>query len=68
MTMTKTEELLVKKLFAVWNDAEFVCGVISNLETDEERQAVLDYIKDNDGASAEDISLLALHIDIERVK
>jgi hypothetical protein len=64
--LTHTEEKLIQVLRDIWDDKEFVLGVLTDLETDEERQAVLDYIQHNDGVTTEDIVLLALHIDNER--
>lgn len=64
--LTKTEKKLIQVLRDIWDDKEFVLGVVTDLETDEERQAVLDFIKSNDDVTTEDIVLLALHIDNER--
>ena len=64
--LTKTEKQLIQVLRDIWDDKEFVLGVVTDLETDEERQAVLDFIKSNDDVTTEDIVLLALHIDNER--
>ena len=66
--LTNTEKKLIQVLRDIWDDKEFVLGVVTDLETDEERQAVLDYIQSNDGVTTEDIVLLALHIDTERTK
>ena len=64
--LTQTEKRLIGILRDIWNDKEFVLGVMNDLETDEERQAVIDYIKDNKETSTEEIVLLALNIDLTR--
>lgn len=64
--LTQTEKRLIGMLRDIWDDKEFVLGVMNDLETDEERQAVIDYIKDNEEATTEDIVLLSLNIDLTR--
>lgn len=66
MELTKTEERLVDKLLAIWNDTEFVVGILAYLEDDEERQMMLDYIAENEKVSTEDLVLLSLFIDKQR--
>ena len=66
LKLTKTEERLVDKLLAIWNDAEFVAGVLAYLESDVERQTMLDYIAKTDNATPDDLALLALFIDKQR--
>ena len=66
LKLTKTEERLVDKLLAIWNDAEFVAGILAYLESDAERQAMLDYIAETDNAAPDDLALLALFIDKQR--
>lgn len=66
MKLTKTEELLVDKLLAIWNDAEFVAGILAYLESDAERQTMLGYIAENDNVAPDDLALLALFIDKQR--
>ena len=66
LKLTKTEKRLVDKLFAIWNDAEFVAGIIAYLEDDAERQTMLDYLAENENATTEDLVLLSLFIDRQR--
>ena len=66
LKLTKTEERLVDKLLAIWNDAEFVAGVLAYLESDVERQTMLDYIAKTDNVTPDDLALLALFIDKQR--
>lgn len=66
LKLTKTEERLVDKLLEIWNDAEFVAGILAYLESDAERQTMLDYIAENEKATTEDLVLLSLFIDRQR--
>ena len=66
--ITPTEKQLISMLKEIWNDKDFVIGIITDLETDEERQVVIDYIKNADDVTPEDLVLLSLHIDTERTK
>lgn len=66
--ITPIEKQLISMLKDIWNDKDFVIGIITDLETDDERQLVIDYIKNNDGAKPDDLVLLSLHIDNERTK
>ena len=66
MKLTKTEEQLIDKLLAIWNDTEFVVGILAYLENDEERQMMLDYIAENEKVSTEELVLLSLSIDKQR--
>lgn len=66
--LTKTEKRLMDALRNIWDDKEFVIGVLTDLETDEERQIVMDHIESNDNVTSEEITLLSLFIDSERSK
>lgn len=60
--LTETEKELVKKLRAIWNDKEFVIGVLSHLKDDEERGEIIEFIDSNDDVKSEDAVLLSLDI------
>lgn len=64
--LTKTEEQLVRKLKRIWNDYDFLIGVISYLKTDEERQKLIDSIDAGLLTNDEEIVLFALDIQQER--
>ena len=60
--LTETEKELVRKLRAIWNDKEFVIGVLSHLKDDEERGEIIEFIDSNDNVKSEDVVLLSLDI------
>lgn len=64
--LTKTGEQLVRKLKGIWNDYDFVVGVMSYLKTDEERQILIDGIDAGLLTTDEEIVLFALDIHQER--
>lgn len=64
--LTETEKELVKKLRDIWNDKEFVIGVLSHLKDDKERGEIIELIDSNDNAKSEDVVLLSLDIDRSR--
>lgn len=60
--LTTIEKELVKKLYTIWDDDEFVLGIICDLDDDYERKFVLDFIESTDDVTPEQIILLALNI------
>lgn len=60
--LTEVEKELVEKLRAIWNDKEFVIGVLSHLKDDEERGKLIEFIDSNDDVTSEAVTLLALDI------
>lgn len=70
--MIKDTKEMKRKLFdrlkEYHNDKDFVCGVVSNTQNDEDRQTIIDYIDNNENVSIESIILLSLHLKNERNK
>jgi len=64
MVLTKdpvgVEKTLKDRLFQIWKNPEFVGGVLICLQTDEERQAVLDAIEAGNLPEPDDITLICL--------
>lgn len=60
--LTEVEKELVEKLRAIWNDKEFVIGVLSHLKDDEERGELIEFIDSSDDVTSEAVTLLALDI------
>lgn len=65
---TDLEIELCRKLVSIKPDKDFVKGVMCYLETDEERQFVIDYIDKGEDVSTTQINLLSLDIELERRK
>lgn len=64
--LTELEKELVKKLRTIWNDKEFVIGVLSHLKDDEERGELIEFIDNNDDVTSEAVTLLSLDISQSR--
>ena len=60
--LTEVEKELVEKLRSIWNDKNFVIGVLSYLKNDEERRKLIEFIDSNDDVTSEQIDLLSLNI------
>ena len=57
---------LFNKLQEIHHDKDFVVGVMSNADNDEDRQTILDFIESEKDVSVEDVILLSLHLLNER--
>lgn len=57
---------LFDKLKEYHNDKDFVCGVVSNTQNDEDRQTIINYIDNSEDVTIENIILLSLHLKNER--
>ena len=64
--LTKAEKELVQKLREIWNDKEFVIGILSHVESDEECRQVIEFIDGGDSIQSEEVVLVALDIDSRR--
>lgn len=68
----KTEKLsaaemhLCELLSAVWNNSDFIVGVLNSLNDDSARNEMIEFIENNDDATSEQIDLLSLHISQSR--
>ncbi len=53
---------LIQKLRKIFDDKEFILGVLCDLESDNDIDTILKYIEQNKNAKSEDIILLSLQI------
>ena len=56
------KRILVQELKKIFNDKEFVLGVLCDLHSDDDIDTVLSYIKQNENVETKDIILLSLQI------
>ncbi len=54
---------LIKELRKVFDDKEFVLGILCDLRSDDDIKTLLTYIRQKDNIEAQDIILFALNID-----
>lgn len=62
----KIKRKLFDTLKSYYPDKDFVGGVISNTQTDADRQTIIDYIENGEDVSVENIILLSLDLKIEK--
>lgn len=53
---------LFEKLRLLYNEKDFVYGVMSNVHNDEDRKHIIDYLNDSDNVSVEQTILLSLKL------
>lgn len=66
--MNTVKRRLFDKLKNFYSDRDFVLGVISNVDTDENYQKILDYIDKGEDVSVESILTLSVLLDHETQK
>lgn len=54
---------LIKELRKVFDDKEFVIGILCDLRSDEDIETLLTYIQKNENIESQDIILFAMNID-----
>jgi hypothetical protein len=64
--LSDTGKTLYDKLYRIFNDDEFVLGVLIDVKTDSEKQELLDYIEEVKDISSEEVILKSLTINEER--
>lgn len=64
--LTETEKKLYEMLLKIWDDTDFLVGVLNSLKDDEEREEVIEFIESNDDVTSEQITLLSLDISQSR--
>lgn len=62
--MTKIKLMLGEKLCQLCDDKDFVIGVMNSAVSDNDAQAILDYMQSGENVTAEDIILFALELDM----
>lgn len=64
--LSDTEKQLLELLSAIWNNSDFIIGVLNSLKNDDERKEVIEFIENNDDVTSEQIDLLSLDISQSR--
>lgn len=58
--MNNTDKELIKLLKMIFNNYDFILGVISEVKNKEDKKDLINYIKSNPNITAEEISLISL--------
>lgn len=67
--MTKnvdTKKTLIEKLRSIFDDKDFVVGVISNASHEDDRKSIIEYIENGEDVTVENIILLSVYLDEKR--
>lgn len=64
---TEKEKALLAMLVNIWDDDDFIVGVMNDLESESEKEKVIHFIEENHDVSPEEIVLLSLEIDLSRI-
>ncbi len=59
---TELKKELIQELRKIFDDKEFVLGVLCDMRSDEDIETLLTYIKQNDNIETQDIILFAMNI------
>lgn len=60
--LSETSLKLIKKLEELWNDREFVIGIMSDAVTEEERAEVLRFMETYDDVNVETVTVFAIRL------
>jgi hypothetical protein len=56
------KQILVRELRKIFDDDEFILGTLCDLQSDEDIDTLLAYIRDNEGVASEDVILFSMEI------
>ena len=58
--MNNTDKELIKLFKTIFNNYDFILGVMSEVKDEEDKKDLINYIKSNPNITAEEISLISL--------
>lgn len=58
--MNNTDKELIRLLKTIFNNYDFILGVMSEVKSEEDKKDLINYIKSNPNITAEEISLISL--------
>lgn len=58
--MNNTDRELIRLLKTIFNNYDFILGVMSEVKNEEDKKDLINYIKSNPNITAEEISLISL--------
>ena len=68
MTDKEVKETLRERLREIYDNKDFVLGVLSNASHSDDRRAILKYIEKGEEITTENLILLSVDLDIKREK
>lgn len=64
--MTDLDNMLLEKLKAIYDDKDFIVGIFSNADNQDDRQRIVDYIDAGEEVTVENLLLLSVFLDNKR--
>ena len=64
--MNAIEKKLLSLLEKLYDNNDFIIGIFSNVDNEEDRKTIIDYIEKGDDVTVENIILLSLYLDNKR--
>lgn len=61
--MTDLDNMLLEKLKAIYDDKDFIVGIFSNADNQDDRQRIVDYIDAGEEVTVENLLLLSVFLD-----
>lgn len=58
----KTTPLLVEKLKNIFNDREFIIGILTYADNEEDQKTIINFINEDDDVTVETVTVLALNL------
>lgn len=66
MSYQNIRDELIVRLKSIYNNRDFVVGVLSNAQHPDDRRQIIDYIDAGNEVTIENIILLSVHLDQKR--
>lgn len=64
--MSKITSEFIRLIRTIWDDDEFVLGMLTFADNDDDRQTIIDFINAGEDVDIETVSVLALELDRRR--
>lgn len=64
--MTDLDNMLLEKLKAIYDNKDFIAGIFSNADNQDDRQRIVDYIDAGEEVTVENLLLLSVFLDNKR--
>lgn len=66
MTADEIRKTLIARLKELYDNRDFIVGVISNATHPDDRKSIIEYIDNGEGVTMENILLLSVYLDQKR--
>lgn len=60
--LTSLERELILLLRSIWDDDEFIIGVLNSARTEDDQHAIIEHIETGEGVDSESVQLLSIEL------